>query len=122
MRSHHNLDVWKKALDFVIDIYKATDSLPKEEKFGLTSQLRRAAVSIPANIAEGAGRKSDKELLYFLSNAQGSASEVETELIIAYRLNYIPKATLEKLTGSLDDIGRLITGLTNYLKNKPENK
>src|ERR1700754_2003936 len=118
MRSHHNLDVWKKALDFVIDIYKATDGLPKEEKFGLTSQLRRAAVSIPANIAEGAGRKSDKELLYFLSNAQGSASEVETELIIAYRLGYLPKAVLENLLNTLDEIGRLISGLNNYLKHK----
>lgn len=122
MRSHHNLDVWKKSVDFVIEIYKATDELPKEEKFGLTSQIRRASVSIPANIAEGAGRKSDKELMHFLSNAQGSASEVETELIIACRLGYLPKAVFDKLVLALDEIGRLISGLRNYIKNKPENK
>ncbi len=122
MRSHHNLDVWKKSVDFVIEIYRATDCLPKEEKFGLISQIRRASVSIPANIAEGAGRRSDKELIHFLSNAQGSASEVETELIIAYRLGYLPKNWFDKLIGILDEIGKLITGLTRYLKNKPENK
>jgi four helix bundle protein len=89
MRPHENLDVWKKGMNFVVALYKATERFPKEEKFGLTSQLRRAAVSIPANIAEGAGRKSSKEFAYFLSNSQGSASEVDTELEIANRLNYI---------------------------------
>jgi four helix bundle protein len=118
MRSHHNLDAWKKSIEFVIDVYKATEELPKEEKFGLTSQIRRASVSIPANIAEGAGRKSDKELLYFLSNAQGSASEVETELIIAFKLNYLMKEDFDRLSLALDEIGRLISGLSNYLKNK----
>jgi four helix bundle protein len=118
MCSHHNLDVWKKSIDFVLDIYKLTEGLPKDERFGLISQLRRAAVSIPANIAEGAGRKSDKELMYFLSNAQGSASEIETELIIAHRLGYLPQETFDKLTVELDDIGRMITGLSNYLKTK----
>lgn len=119
MRSHNNLEAWKKSLDFVVDIYKATDGFPKEEKFGLTSQLRRASVSIPANIAEGAGRRSDKEFLHFLSIAQGSASEVETELLIAFRLGFLQDATHEHLSRSLDEIGRMITGLSNYLKRKP---
>ena len=110
MRSHNNLEAWKKSVDFVIDIYTATNGFPKEEKFGLTSQVRRASVSIPANIAEGAGRKSDKEFLHFLSNAQGSASEVETELLIAFRLGYLQDATHEHLCRSLDEIGRMITG------------
>ena len=74
MRTHENLEVWKKAVDAVVMIYKATEQFPSEEKFGLTSQIRRAAVSIPSNIAEGAARNSDKEFLYFLSNSQGSAS------------------------------------------------
>lgn len=118
MRSHHNLDAWKKSVDFVVEIYRATDGFPKEEKFGLTSQVRRAAVSIPANIAEGAARKSDKEFINFLSIAQGSASEVETELLIAYRLGFLNQKDFRSLCAELDDIGKTITGLTNYLKRK----
>ena len=118
MRSHNNLEAWKKSVDFVVEIYRATDGFPKEEKYGLTSQVRRASVSIPANIAEGAGRKSDKEFIHFLSNAQGSASEVETELLIANRLGFLPDFKYNALCGSLDEIGRLITGLSNYLKRK----
>ena|SRR4051794_33353629 len=118
MRSHNNLDAWKKSIDFVEDVYKATNDFPKDERFGLTSQLRRASVSIAANIAEGAGRRSDKEFLQFLSHAQGSASEVETELLIARRLGFIEKAEYDRLIGALDDIGRLITGLSNHLKRK----
>jgi four helix bundle protein len=118
MRPHHNLDVWKKAVDFVIEVYKVTESFPKEERFGLTSQLRRASVSIPANIAEGAGRKSEKEFLNFLSIAQGSTSEVETELLIAFRLEYLDKNKYNNLLESLDDIGRMLTGLSNHLKKR----
>lgn len=118
MRPHHNLDVWKKAVDFVVKVYKATENMPKEEKFGLTSQIRRAAVSIPANIAEGAGRKSEKEFLNFLSIAQGSASEVETELLIACRLEYIQKIKYNEMLSDLNNIGRMITGLSSHLKNK----
>ena len=76
MRPHEKLEVWKKAVDLVVTVYQKTESFPKEERFGLTSQIRRAAVSIPANIAEGAARQSDKEFAYFLSNAQGSSSEL----------------------------------------------
>lgn len=118
MRPHKNLDVWKKSVDFVIDIYKATENFPTDERFGLTSQLRRAAVSIPANIAEGAGRKSNKEFLNFLSIAQGSASEVETEILIAYRLDYLSLENYNSLIESLDNIGRMITGLSNHLKSR----
>ena len=118
MRSHHNLDAWKKSVDFVVEIYRATETFPKEEKFGLTSQIRRAAVSIPANIAEGAARKSDKEFLQFLSIAQGSASEVDTEILIAHRLGYLAKQDFESLVASLDDIGLMLTGLSNHLKRK----
>jgi len=78
MRAHRKLDLWQKSVDFVVDVYNVTKGFPSEERFGLISQIRRAAASIPANIAEGAARNSDKEFLYFLSNAQGSASEVDT--------------------------------------------
>ena len=118
MRPHHSLDAWKKSVDFVVEVYKMTDIFPKEEKFGLTSQIRRASVSISANIAEGAARKSDKEFLQFLSIAQGSASEVETEILIANRLGFIEKRDYETLDSSLNDIGRMITGLSNHLKRK----
>ena len=118
MRPHEKLDVWKKAIDFVVALYKATESFPKEEKFGLTSQLRKAAVSIPANIAEGAARKSSKEFAYFLSNSQGSASEVETELLIATRLNYLTESSYQSLRVPLDEIGRMLTGLSKHLEGK----
>ena len=118
MRPHEKLDVWKKAVDVVVEVYRATESFPKEEKFGLTSQVRRAAVSIPANIAEGAARKSSKEFVYFLSNAQGSASEVETELLIASRLGYLGDTRFSELRASYDDIGRMLIGLTRHLKQK----
>jgi four helix bundle protein len=118
MRPHEKLDVWKKAIDFVVAVYRATEDFPKEEKFGLISQLRRAAVSIPANIAEGAARKSHKEFAYFLSNSQGSASEVETELLIADRLEYIDRSRYLELRSSLDEIGRMLTGLCRHLERK----
>ncbi len=92
MRPHERLDVWTKSIEFVVAVYKATESFPKDERFGLTSQLRRAAVSIPANTAEGAGRQSTKEFAHFLSNAQGSASEVDTELLIANRLGLLGRS------------------------------
>lgn len=118
MRPHEKLDVWNKAVDFIVAVYKATEAFPKEEKFGLTSQIRRAAVSIAANIAEGAARYSDKEFAHFLSIAQGSASEVETELLIAQRLGYLSESSHLELRPSLDSIGRMITGLSQRLRNK----
>lgn len=120
MRPHEKLDAWNQAMDFVVAVYKGTENFPKEEKFGLTSQLRRASVSIPANIAEGAGRKSSKEFAHFLSNAQGSASEVETELLIAFRLGFIGESGHLELRRALDEIGRMITGLRRHLERRNE--
>ncbi len=118
MRPHQRLDVWNRAIEFVIALYRLTEHFPKDEKFGLTSQLRRAAVSVAANIAEGAARKSSKEFLQFLSNSQGSASEIDTELLIAWRLGYLTEKDYKDLYGNLDDIGRMITGLSQSLRRK----
>lgn len=122
MRPHEKLDVWNKAMDFVVAVYMATESFPKDERFGLTSQIRRAAVSVPANIAEGAGRQYPKEFIQFLSNAQGSASELETELLIARRLGYLKEDVYLDMRGTLDSIGRMIVGLSQSLKRKEVEK
>jgi four helix bundle protein len=118
MRTHEKLEVWKKAVDFVVEIYKVTENFPKEEKFGLISQIRRALVSIPANIAEGAARTSEKEFLYFLSNSQGSASEVGTEILIAFKLGFLSEKNYLDLSSKLDEISRMITGLRNHIRSK----
>ncbi|HKY27272.1 MAG TPA: four helix bundle protein [Pyrinomonadaceae bacterium] len=118
MRPHERLKLWKKAVEFVVQIYRLTNSFPKEEKFGLTSQIRRAAVSVPANIAEGAGRHSDKEFLHFLSNAQGSASELSTELLIACRLEYVNQRAYMEASNELDEIGRMIVGLSQKVRTR----
>lgn len=120
MRPHERLDVWNKSMDLVVTIYKETEAFPSNEKFGLTSQLRRASVSIPANIAEGAARASIKEFNHFLSNAQGSASEVETELLIAHRLGYLSQLKYQSLRIVLDDIGRMLTGLSQHLRRRSQ--
>ena len=121
MRPHEQLDVWKKSVDFTVEVYKATESFPKDERFGLMSQIRRASVSVAANIAEGAGRRSDKEFLNFLSISQGSASEVETELLIAVRLGYLSDDAFQGLMQKTDEIGRMITGLSTHIKTKLRN-
>jgi len=120
MRPHQKLEAWSHAGELVIAVYKKTERFPMEERFGLTSQIRRAAVSIPANIAEGAGRYSKKEFIHFLSNSQGSASELETELLIANRLGYLDETSFAQLLAELERIGRLITGLSRHLgRGKP---
>ena len=115
MRPHHKLEAWNQAVELVAEVYRKTDSFPKEERYGLTSQIRRAAVSIPANIAEGAARFSSKEFAGFLSNAQGSASELETELLIAHRLGYLDEPNFSRLISQLERIGRLTTGLSKHV-------
>ena len=118
MRPHHRLEAWSKSLELVTSVYRHTERFPKEEKFGLTSQIRRAAISIPANVAEGDGRRSQKEFVHFLSSSQGSASELETELIIAHRLGYLDETTFAQLIASLEQMGRLITGLSRHQKDR----
>lgn len=120
MRPHENLEVWKRAIDFVVLIYESTKDFPPDERFGLTSQLRRAAVSIPANIAEGAARKSNKEFLQFLSISQDSTSEVETELLIAKKIGYLNGNKYLLLKDEADNIGRMMIGLASHLRKTSE--
>ncbi len=114
--NHKDLDVWQLSIDLVVDIYQITVKFPKEEIYGLTSQMRRAAVSVPSNIAEGAGRNSDKEFIRFLYFSLGSLSEIETQIIISRKLLFI-KST-EKIIESIQTIKKMVIGLINYLKNK----
>ena len=112
---HKKLDAWKFSMDLVEKVYIITKNFPPDEKFGLISQIRRAAISIPSNIAEGSARKSDKELIQFLHIALGSLSELETQLIISKRLDYFDG------NGAMDDllsVKRLILGLIRHLKTK----
>ena len=118
MESFTELRVWQEAMNMVEMIYRLTKKYPKEELFGLISQTQRAAVSIPANIAEGNGRLSGKEYLHFLSIANGSLRELETLLIIAQRITYIQPEELKAMQEQLTIIGRMITALRKSLKEK----
>lgn len=108
--------VWKKSIDLVGMIYSSTRSFPKEEIYGVTSQIRRAGVSIPANIAEGQGRNSKGEFRQFLGIAQGSSAELETLLIISRNLKYLIASDAEKLLKQCEEIGRLLAGLKSSLR------
>ncbi len=116
MSDYKELNVWKEAIDLVENIYKLIKTFPKEEAYALSDQIRRAVVSIPSNIAEGSNRNTDKEFIQFLYIALGSASEVETQLIIANRLRYLNniKSELEHIT----KIRKMINGLINSIKRK----
>ena len=114
MKTHKDLEVWKKAIDFVTVIYRTTASFPKEELYSLTSQMRRAAISIPSNIAEGAARKSNKEFVQFLYIALGSVVELETQLIIATNLGFVDNTQCLSLCQQVEEIGKMLNGLIKY--------
>ena len=118
METHRDLNVWKVAVDFVTTIYKTTGSFPPSELFGLTNQMRRAAVSIPSNIAEGAGRKSPQEFCQFLSFALGSIAELETQLIISGNLKYISQNHQDELLKTLLEIRKMTLGLKKAIELK----
>ena len=115
IRDFRDLHVWQKSMDFVESVYRHTASFPDDERFGLSSQLRRAAVSIPSNIAEGQGRGSDKEFLRFLNIARGSRNEAVTQILLANRLNYLDEKQKSELQALADEVGRLINGLAKRL-------
>ena len=116
MKTHKDLNVWKCSIDLVINIYSVTRDFPKEEIFGLTAQIKRAVVSVPSNISEGAARDKKKEFIRFLQISMGSLAEVETQLIIAGRLHYLDKQNFEDLLGSINKIRAQISGLIRSLK------
>jgi len=116
MGTHKDLDVWQLSMDFVVDIYKMTRNFPSDEKFGLISQLRRAAVSIPSNIAEGAARKNTKEFIQFLYHSLGSAAEIETQLELSKRLDFV--SNIDDIDKKLHSIIRMLTSLIKSLNNK----
>ncbi len=103
MHKYKELKVWQKAIELVTEIYRLTGKFPDKERFGLVSQINRASVSIPSNIAEGAGRNSNKEFLYFISIAHASSYETETQLIISNNLNYITSDELDMLTEKINE-------------------
>jgi len=117
-RKHHDLRVWQEAIALVKGVYEATADFPKHELHGLTSQMRRAAVSIPSNIAEGAARTSQKEFLQFLSVSRGSLSELETQLIIATELGYVSKAN--GLPERVEMVFLLLGGLIKSLQSRSQ--
>jgi len=116
MDSHKDLDVWKLSIDFVVDIYKLTESFPKSELYGLTSQIRRGAVSVPSNIAEGAAKKHTKEYIQFLYISLGSISEVEMQLIISQRIGYVQ--TFDMLQGNIIHIRRMLVNMIRKLNER----
>jgi four helix bundle protein len=118
VKHYQELIAWQKAMDLVVLIYKVTSGFPKEEVFALTAQVRRAAVSVPSNIAEGQGRVTTRDFLHFLSIAQGSLQETETQILIGERLNYLKPEQKAQILALSSDVGRLTSGLVNALTEK----
>ncbi|MGA8428955.1 MAG: four helix bundle protein [Candidatus Sulfotelmatobacter sp.] len=120
--SYKDLIAWKKGMELVAMIYDATDGFPPHEQFGLVSQLRRAAVSVPSNIAEGRARYSNRDFVRFLRHSRGSL-EIETQILIAQQRRYLPDGTTTQLSQRLDELGRILSGLINSLKERePSNE
>lgn len=111
MTSVRNLEVWKKSVDLVVDCYRATSKFPRSETYGLSSQLQRAAVSVPANIAEGRARTHSKEFLQHLNIAYGSLAELETHIEVSHRLGYVTEPGANRLFAQTAEIGRMLNGL-----------
>jgi len=120
IKSYRDLQVWQKAMDLVVESYKVVNLLPKNEVYSLATQIQRAAVSIPANIAEGHARAHLGDYLHHLSCANGSLMELETHFLIANKLSYITEPQLESVLRSTSELGRMLAGLTSKLKARRE--
>lgn len=116
MRNFRNYEVWKKSHQFTLIVYNISQKFPKEEMFGLTSQLRRACLSIPTNIAEGTARNSEKEFAYFLNIASGSASEVEYLIEFSKDIEYIDKEEFSKLNSGIVEVRKMLNSLYAKIK------
>jgi four helix bundle protein len=114
--SFQDLRIWQQAMDLTVEIYRVTGGFPKHETYGLVSQMRRAAVSVPSNIAEGKGHRSDPEFVRFLLHARGSLLELQTQLLIARRLQYLSEEKADELCRSGDGIGRGLNALINRFR------
>ena len=117
-KPHRNLEAWKQSMDLAIKVYGATATFPKNEVYGLTNQSRRAVVSISSNIAEGAARQTKREFLNFLHIAQGSLSELDTQLELARRLSYLPETSWHELDSRMVSIDKMLTGLIRHVSKK----
>ena len=117
-KPHKKLEAWKQSMDLVIEIYRTTENFPSQEIYGLTNQIRRAAVSIPSNIAEGAARQTKKEFSNYLHMAQGSLSELDTQVELARRLGYLDAKSWSTLDTRMEQIDKMISGLIRHLSNK----
>lgn len=116
--TYRDLIAWKKGMELVKAIYDATDQFPQHELYGLTSQLRRAAVSVPSNIAEGQAHYTNPEFVRFLRHARGSLAEIETQILIAQDRGYVSETVANSLIGRTDEVGRVISGLISSIKAK----
>ena len=116
MHNLKQLKIWHMAMDLSVEVYKATSKFPKEEIYGLTSQIKRSAISIPSNISEGAGRNSNKEFIHFLGIANGSSYELQTQLIISNKLNLISDETLASLLKPIEEIQKMTYTFQNTLQ------
>ena len=110
-RHYKNLAAWQKAMDLVELVYLASDRFPKQETYGLANQMRRAAVSVPSNIAEGQARFSKRDFRHFLRSSRASLAELETQVMISQRLKYIDQASVETLLSAIDEVSRILSGL-----------
>lgn len=119
VRSYRDLIAWQKAMDLAAAVYRVTEAFPAREQFGLSNQMRRASVSIPSNIAEGQGRGTTKDYVHFLHIARGSLQELETQLLLAQRLNFASEPEVHNLLSLCDEVSRLVSGLMNSLAPRP---
>jgi four helix bundle protein len=119
MRTHKDLDLWKDSINMVVEIYRITKGFPKEELYGLTSQIRRAIISIPSNISEGSAKNYPAEFIRYLRIARGSLSEFETLLYIAFQLNYLDEICFKTIQGKIFKINAQLSGLIKSIANKP---
>ena len=117
MAQHYkDLVAWQKAMDLVVHVYAATERFPSRERFSLTDQIRRAAVSVPSNIAEGQAHFNKREFLHFLRHTRGSLAEVETQMLLAKRLHYLPDTDVERLSKQIYELGRIMSGLIRSIE------